>query len=447
MFRKEGGSIFEPNFMEQMNLNEENDLQCEEMQYEEERGGFFSRHKFGFGIFIGVFAMTLVACVFFKIVSHNGYTLVIGGKGVSQVKNHALLQEDVVKKVDEIYSYLNLYYYDDYELENIEDGLYKGIMEGLEDPYSQYYTKEEFADRMVSTSGTYAGIGAGLSQNADTMEVVISKVYRGTPAEEAGLMNGDLVLYVNEIEANSMELSDLVQQIRGEEGTTVHMVVYRESTKETLELDVTRKDIELPSIEGEMLDNKIGYIQITEFQAKTDEQFIEMVNSLKQQGMKGMILDVRANPGGYLSSVVEIADMILPEGLIVYTEDKYGSRNEYKSDEECMDIPIVLLIDENSASASEILAGAIKDYKYGTLVGTTTFGKGIVQNVVQLSEGDAIKITTSKYFTPNGNYIHEVGILPDVEVEYEYTGPTEESYDKKYDSQFLKALEIMQEKF
>ena len=433
--------------MELINVNQENDLQDKEMQYEEERPGFFSRHKFGCGMFIGVFAMMLVITIFLKVVSNRGYTLVLGGKGVSQVKSHALLQEDVVKKIDEIYSYLNLYYYDDYELENIEEGLYKGIMEGLDDPYSQYYTKEEFADLMVSTSGTYAGIGAGLSQNADTMEVVISKVYRGTPAEEAGLMNGDLVLYVNEIEATSMELSDLVQQIRGEENTTVHMIVYRESTKETLELDVTRKYIELPSIEGEMLDDKIGYIQITEFQAKTDEQFIEMVNSLKEQGMKGMILDVRANPGGYLSSVVEIADTILPEGLIVYTEDKYESRNEYKSDGECMDIPIVLLIDENSASASEILAGAIKDYEYGTLVGTTTFGKGIVQNVVPLSEGDAIKITTSKYFTPNGNYIHKVGISPDVEVEYDYTGPTDQPYDKKYDNQFLKALEIMQEKF
>ena len=433
--------------MEQINVNQENDLQDKEIQYEEEIPGFFSRHKFGCGMFIGVLAMMLVITIFLKVVSNRGYTLVLGGKGVSQVKNHALLQEDVVNKVDEIYSYLNLYYYDNYELENIQEGLYKGIMEGLEDPYSQYYTEEEFADLMVSTSGTYAGIGAGLSQNADTMEVVISKVYRGTPAEEAGLMNGDLVLYVNEIEATSMELSDLVQQIRGEENTTVHMIVYRESTKETLELDVTRKYIELPSIEGEMLDDKIGYIQITEFQAKTDEQFIEMVNSLKEQGMKGMILDVRANPGGYLSSVVEIADAILPEGLIVYTEDKYESKQEYKSDGECMDIPIVLLIDENSASASEILAGAIKDYEYGTLVGTTTFGKGIVQNVVPLSEGDAIKITTSKYFTPNGNYIHKVGISPDVEVEYDYTGPTDQPYDKKYDNQFLKALEIMQEKF
>ena len=441
--------------MRHMNPDQENDFPCEEMQCEEvqdkmlpqeEVPNFFLRHKFVFGMLSGMLAMVLVACIFLKVVSNSGYTLVLGGNGVSKVINHPFLQEDVVKKIDEIYSYLRFYYYDDYEVENIQDGLYKGIMAGLNDPYSQYYTKEEYQDLIVSTSGTYAGIGASLSQDADTMEVVISKVYQGTPAEEAGLMNGDFVLSVNEIEATSMELSDFVQHIRGEEDTTVHMVVYRESTKETLELDVTRKYIELPSIEGEMLDDKIGYIQITEFQSKTDEQFVEMVNSLKQQGMKGMILDVRENLGGRLDSVVEIADTILPEGLIVYTEDKYKSRNEYKSDAECIDIPIVLLIDENSASASEILAGAMKDYAYGTLVGTTTFGKGIVQNVIQLSEGDAIKITTSKYFTPKGNYIHKVGISPDVEVEYDYTGSKDEPYDKQYDNQFLKAFEIMKEK-
>lgn len=422
--------------MEIMNLNQE----------EETQPNFFVRHKFGFGVLSGILAMALVFCIALQVISNSGNTFVIGGKGVSQVENNVLLEEDVVQKIDEIYSYLNLYYYEDYEFEAIQENLYKGIMNGLDDPYSQYYTKEEYTDLMVSTSGTYAGIGAALSQNVDTMEVVISKVYRGTPAEEAGLMNGDYVLQVNEIEATSMELSDLVQHIRGEENTTVHMVIYRESTKETLEFDVARRYIELPSIEGEMLDGGIAYVQITEFQSKTDEQFAEMINSLKQEGMKGLILDVRANPGGYLSSVVEIADQILPKGLIVYTEDKYGSRQEHTSDAMCMNIPLVLLVDENSASASEILAGAIKDYGYGTLVGTTTFGKGIVQNIVPLSDGDAIKMTTSKYFTPKGNYIHEVGITPDVEIEYEYDGPMDEPYDKQYDNQFLKALEIMREK-
>jgi carboxyl-terminal processing protease len=195
-----------------------------------------------------------------------------------------------------------------------------------------------------------------------------------------------------------------------------------------------------------MLEDGIGYIQITEFQEKTAQQFDEMVEELKNQGMKGLIVDVRANPGGYLSTVANILDTILPKGLLVYTEDKYGNRQELTSDASALDIPMVVLIDGNSASASEIFAGAIKDYEWGTLVGTTTFGKGIVQNIIPLSDGDAIKLTTSKYFTPKGNYIHEVGIDPDVEIEYEYAGPQDQPYDKQYDNQFLKAVELMKEK-
>jgi len=194
-----------------------------------------------------------------------------------------------------------------------------------------------------------------------------------------------------------------------------------------------------------MLEGGIGYIEITEFQSKTDEQFEEMVEGLINQGAKGLIVDVRANPGGLLDSVVNLLDYVLPEGLLVYVEDKYGNRDEYTSDSACIDIPMVVLVDENSASASEIFAGALKDYEYATLVGTTTYGKGIVQSVIPLSDGDAMKITTAKYFTPDGNYIHEVGIEPDVVVEYEYTGPTDKVYDRKYDNQFLKAVEIMKQ--
>jgi carboxyl-terminal processing protease len=251
---------------------------------------------------------------------------------------------------------------------------------------------------------------------------------------------------VNDIEATSMQLDELVQKIRGEEGTKVHLQVYRESTGAVLEFDVTRRSVIIPSIEGEMLSDGIGYIQITEFQEKTAEQFDAMVEELQTQGMKGLIVDVRANPGGYLNTVADILDSVLPKGLLVYTEDKYGNRQELSSDASALDIPMVVLIDGNSASASEIFAGAIKDYEWGTLVGTTTYGKGIVQNIIPLSDGDAIKLTTSKYFTPNGNYIHEVGIAPDVEIEYEYSGPEDEPYDKQYDNQFLKAVELMKEK-
>lgn len=412
----------------------------------EKKESFVKKNKFWIGVLAGM-VFILVLCFGIKtVLNMTGRLLVIGKSGASVIKNDALLDDDVVDKIDEIYSYMNIYYYGEFDKEDIYDSIYSGVMESLDDPYSVYYTPEEYKEMQVSTSGTYYGIGAGLTQNLKTMEVTISKVYRGTPAEEAGLKNEDIILSADGVEAVSVDVSELVQHIRGEEGTKVHMVIYRPSTKQTLEFDVERRHVELPSIEGEMLESSIGYIQITEFQDKTDEQFKDMVQKLQDKGAKGFIIDVRANPGGYLSTVVEILDQVLPEGLLVYVEDKYGNKDEYKSDAECIDLPMVVLTNESSASASEIFAGAMKDYNYATLVGKTTYGKGIVQNVIRLSDGDALKITVAKYFTPNGNDIHKVGVAPDIEVEYEYAGPEDESYDKQYDSQFLKAVEIMKEK-
>ncbi len=419
------------------------------MQYNnemEEKESFFKRHGFFLGVITTIICLVIVCFGVKTVLNLTGQLLIIGEAGASTIKGDALLDDEVIEKIDEIYSYMNIYYYGDFEKEDIYNSIYSGVMESLNDPYSVYYTPEEYKDMQVSTSGTYYGIGAGVSQDLTTMEVTITKVYRGTPSEEAGLKNGDQIISVEGIEATSVEVSELVQHIRGEAGTTVHMVIYRPSTEETLEFDVERRHVELPSIEGEMLEDGIGYIQITEFQDKTDEQFEVMVKQLQKQGAKGLIIDVRANPGGLLTTVVNLLDQVLPEGLLVYVEDKYGNRDEYTSDAACLDMPIVVLTDEHSASASEIFAGAMKDYEYATLVGKTTYGKGIVQNVIPLSDGDALKITVAKYFTPKGNDIHQIGVVPDVEVEYEYTGPEDEDYNKQYDSQFLKALEIMKEK-
>ena len=420
------------------------DYNNEMYNYANKKESFFKRHGFIFGVLLTLLVVVAAIMGISGLLGATGQILIIGETGASTINGDAFLEDDAVEKLDEIYNAVNIYYYEDFEKDELEASLYKGLVEGLNDPYSVYYTKEEYEDMMVSTTGTYYGIGAGLSQNIETMVVTITKVYRGTPAEEAGLKNGDIILSVEGLDATSMEVSKLVQHIRGEEGTTVHMTIYRESTQETLQFEVERRHVELPSIEGEMLENGIGYIQITEFQSKTDEQFEEMLQDLNEQGMKGLIVDVRSNPGGLLSSVVNLCDYILPEGLIVYVEDSFGNNEEYVSDKRSVQLPMVVLMDENSASASEIFAGALKDYQYATLVGKTTYGKGIVQNIIPLSDGDAVKLTTAKYFTPNGNYIHGVGIEPDVEVEYEYTGSLEETYDKNYDSQFLKALEVIQ---
>ncbi len=430
------------------NINETNVKQNEEIDWANveipKKESFVKRHGFVLGFLSSLLCVVLVCSLVLGYLKLTGNVLVVGESGAAPVKGGNILTDEMVEKIEELYSYMNVYYYEEMDKEAIDEALYSGLLNSLNDPYSVYYTAEEYEELMVSTSGTYCGIGAGVSQNLTTMEVTITKIYRGTPSEEAGLLAGDMIISVDGLEAVTVSVDELVQNIRGEEGTSCHMVIYRPSTGETLEFDVTRRFVELSSVEGEMLENGIGYIEITEFQSKTDEQFQAMVEEFKTQGMKGLIVDVRANPGGLLSSVVNMLDYVLPKGMVVYVEDKYGNREEYTSQASCLDIPMVVLVDQNSASASEIFAGALKDYEYATLVGKTTYGKGIVQNIIPLEEGDAIKLTTAKYFTPNGNYIHGVGIAPDVEVEYEYTGDAETPYDRQYDSQFLQALEEMQ---
>ena len=243
-----------------------------------------------------------------------------------------------------------------------------------------------------------------------------------------------------------MDFKDLVNLIRGEAGTTVHLEIYRPSTGENLSFDVERADVTLPSVSSQMLNDTIGYIRIESFEKDTANQFEKALAELEGEGLTSLVVDLRYNGGGLVDSVVQILDDILPEGLIVYTEDKNGHREEYRSSGDThFDYPMAVLINQDSASASEIFAGAIKDYNYGTLIGTTTFGKGIVQSLFPLEDGDAIKLTTAKYFTPNGNYIHGVGIDPDIELEYEYLDPDGEQYEIQYDNQVQKAIEVLSE--
>ena len=412
---------------------------------QKKRSGFGSGMFVGFLLGILLLGIGVTVGVHVYTTSTNQY-LVISPSGVKKTAESNILTNKTVKKIDELMSYIDLYYNDDCDEDDIRNAIYAGTLEGLGDPYSVYYTADEYKDMQISTSGKYYGIGAALGQDAKTKEVTISKVYEGTPAEEAGLRDGDQIVKVNDTVSTSEELSDLVQKIRGEEGTTVHLKIYRASTKKTFEVDVECKNVELPSITSKMLDGGIGYIQISEFQSKTEEQFKSALADLKKQGMKSLIVDVRSNPGGLITAAANILDQILPEGTVVYTEDKYGKREDYTSDSKCLKCPIAVLVNENSASASEIFAGAIKDYNYGTLIGTKTFGKGIVQTVFPLEDGDAVKITTAKYYTPKGNYIHGVGIEPDINLTYKYSGPEDEAYDMKYDNQVQKAIKVLTEK-
>ena len=358
--------------------------------------------------------------------------------GMRTDKVESITDENVGQKLAVLEDTIGKYFWKDVEEETLEDGLYRGLLDALDDPYSVYYTSEELIALQQQTEGIYYGIGAYI-QDGDAGYVQISRVIKNTPAEASGLMQGDYIYKVNDEDMQGKDKSYVVSKIKGEEHTYVKMTVIRENAAEPIEIDVERRKIENPTVEYEMYDNGMAYIQITEFDLVTTGQFESAYEQAKTEGMRGLIIDLRSNPGGNLSTVCDISRMLLPEGLIVYTEDKYGKREEYTCNgENKIAVPLVVLTNGYSASASEILAGAVKDYGIGKLVGTTTFGKGIVQKVIDLSDGSAIKLTVSSYFTPNGNNIHGIGIEPDVEIPFDA-----ELYKNGTDNQLEKAKEVL----
>lgn len=398
------------------------------------------------GFFCGlVVCLLVVSCIYTCMQFRKVWQLTQENTAVQEQDGEVqLVSDQTLSKLQVIEETISEYYYqEDVNTQNLIDGMYTGVVSALGDPYSTYYTEEDLRELMEQTEGIYYGIGAYVSMDVNTQTACISGVIEDTPAQEAGLRDGDIIYMVDEELMQGYELSEVVGRIKGEEGTTVHLTIYREGEADYLEFDVERRKIESPTVTYEMYDGGVGYIQITEFDDITVDQFTEAMAVLKGQDMKGLVLDLRANPGGNLSAVVEIARQLLPEGLIVYTQERDGTRTEYSCDgKNEFDKPLVVLVNGYSASASEILAGAVKDYGIGEIIGTTTFGKGIVQKVISLSDGTALKLTVSSYFTPNGNNIHGIGIEPD-EV-YEFDG--ERYYDDGYDNQLEHAKEVVASK-
>lgn len=354
--------------------------------------------------------------------------------------------DDVVKKLDRLDKLIDRHYMEEVDEEALVEGIYKGYVAGLGDPYSNYFTRQEYKDLMESSNGIYFGIGASVSQDITTGIIKIVKPFVSSPAYEEGLLPEDILYKVDGEEVTGKDLTEVVSKIKGPEGTTTDLTIIREGENEELEFTVSRRKIEIPTIEHTMLDNQIGYISILEFDQVTVQQFKDAIEDLDNQGQRGLIIDVRDNPGGLLNAVSEMLDRLLPEGLIVYTEDKYGNREEIRSDgKESFDKPLVVLINGNSASASEIFAGAVQDYEIGSTVGTTTFGKGIVQSIFPLSDESAIKVTVSKYFTPKGRDIHEIGITPDVEVELNEELRRKVVIEKDEDNQLQKGIEVIED--
>ena len=357
----------------------------------------------------------------------------------SSAETESVANEKTTEKLGVLENTIKQYFWQDVDESTLEEGVYKGLLESLDDPYSVYYTHDELVQLQQQTEGIYYGIGAYISQDNEMGYVRVSKIIKNTPAEASGLQQDDYIYKVDGEDMQGKDSSYVVSKIKGEAGTKVTITVVREGATDPIDIEVERQKIESPTVEYQMLDNDMAYIQITEFDLVTTEQFEEAYKQARADGMKGLILDLRSNPGGNLSTVCDIARMILPKGLIVYTEDKYGKREEYTCDgANQIKVPLVVLTNGYSASASEILAGAVKDYGIGTLVGTTTYGKGIVQKVINLSDGSAVKLTVSNYFTPNGNNIHKIGIEPDVEVEFDA-----EQYKNGVDNQLEKAKEVL----
>lgn len=358
------------------------------------------------GAVTGVLAVTVLGCA--------GYYV---RYGEMPFFNDSVMTGETAAKAVYIENLIEKEYLEEADKEEMADGMYAGMVASLGDRYSGYYTADQYQEVLKSIEGRYQGIGLSMRKNTDTGEVTVEEVYENSPAKEAGIQAGDQLYQLDGESVADMELEDISQRLQnGEEAT---LTLLREGEEEPVQVTVTAGEVEVPVVSARMLENQIGYLKIDEFTDGTPEQFSENYQALQEEGMEGLIIDLRNNPGGLLDAVCDTLEQILPEGLIVYTEDKNGNRVEHSGNGETpIQIPLVLLVNENSASAAEIFAGAVKDYEVGTLVGTTTYGKGIVQQTYQLRDGSAVKLTIAKYYTPNGVNIHGTGIQPDITVEW-----------------------------
>jgi len=405
--------------------------------------------KSGKGLFFGGMLTGLAGALLIAGIVYLGVWAqdTVEGKGNEEVElaEGYAVDADTISKLQTLEEVIEEYFYlGEVTDEEFRDGIYKGMLQALGDDYSEYYTEEELNNLLQQVEGTYYGIGAYVSLDTVSGLPKISGTIKGAPAEEADLRANDIIYEVDGTSTYGLSLDEVVSLIKGEENTDVVLTIYREGENDYLYITVTRRQVETPTIEHEMLDDGMAYISISEFDEVSVTQFRNALKDAEKEGMKGLIVDVRANPGGSLNAVVEMLRMILPEGLIVYTEDVNGEREEFYCDgKNELDVPLVVLVDMNSASASEIFAAAVKDHELGTLVGTTTFGKGIVQQIIPFRDGTAIKLTISAYYTPKGYNIHGTGVEPDIICEFD----GDAYYDEinPVDTQLEKAKEVLKE--
>lgn len=361
-----------------------------------------------------------------------------GGNVILSARDYQNLKE--MRKLLGIKEFLEDYYYKEIDRGKLEEGAIRGMLQSLEDPYTVYMTREEYEDFMVHTTGTYGGIGIVVEKGEDGYITIVAPI-EDTPGERAGLKAGDKIIKVDGKDVRGDQLEQAVSMMKGPEGTEVKLTILRKGM-EPFQVSIIREQIRLKTVKAQMIEGNIGYIRISAFDEKTFNDFNSELKKLVKSGMKGLVIDVRNNPGGLLDQVVEIADLLMGKGLIVYTEDRQGNREEKVSDAGKLGLPLVVLVNQGSASASEILAGAIQDSGTGVLVGTKTFGKALVQTVRELKDGSAIKITVAQYYTPKGRSIQGKGIQPDYIIEMPEDGVMGD-YEGGKDPQLSKAMEII----
>ena len=439
-----------------------------------------NKNKFWKGVLVGALVTSFAGLVIVGIaagISIIGHT-VMGGQGIAGIiessgspEEESLNYQRIGNKLDLLEQVVDNYFLfeENVDTEQMEAGIYKGMLAGLEDPYTTYYTAEEYRAMTEETEGVYCGIGVQVSQNLETGIITILRVFPSSPAEEAGLKKGDILYKVGALDVYDQELDTLVSQyIRGEEGTFVDLTVLRDG--EEISATVERRMVESVTVESQLLPDKTGYVMVTQFDLVTADQFISAVDSLEKQGMERLVIDLRDNPGGVVDACVKMAAYLLPEdqydGTILSTADKNGegdryycqdgkllfegsgSNPEYPMDDgHELNMPIAVLINGMSASASEVFAGALRDYGMATLVGTTSFGKGIVQALLPLDDGSAVKVTIAHYYTPAGHDIHKKGLEPDVEIPLELDEDLIGQYDVPLDrdNQVQKAIEVLKQ--
>lgn len=374
--------------------------------------------------------------------------VLFGGSDFAEDENGSRLASKL-RRIDEHIKHE--YLYDDYDRDDMDEAAVKAYVDALDEPYTHYYSPDEFDEYVSEVEDSYVGIGVVISVDEQEEKIIIIAPTEDSPAREAGVLPGDYIIAVDGKEYSGDEMDACVRAIKsGKEGSTVKLTTERDG--KLTDIEIERKEISVHSVHSEMAEDNIGYIRISEFNTNNDSsgedtytEFVSNIKELKSQGMEKLIIDLRDNPGGVLGVVVDVADYLLPEGIITYTETKTGKRTDYKSDPSETDIPIVVLINGNTASAAEILTGALKDYDRADVVGTTSFGKGIVQTVYPFADGSGMSMTIAKYYTPDGVCIHGVGIEPDYEVKlpkkYENSYITE--IPKEEDEQYQKALELL----